>query len=214
MRIPPCRPTPSWCCPSGSRSRLPSSAGAARDGLLALAMGLPWGCGGPLVKQLGRCPTATTRQASSGGPPPQVLQRPGQPRRNSWSRWTVASIAGARRGPSPSYGLIERWLSWRQQVRRSRPSPTIAAPSTSTSCRISAESRSSRSMPPPSTRCTSTSSRVSSRDPRHPWVTGDAGAEGRVAATTAPRELRVSAARTPLPRLPRRAPTRKSVDTS
>jgi hypothetical protein len=33
----------------------------------------------------------------------------------------VASIAGARRGPSPSYRLIERWLSWRQQVRPISP---------------------------------------------------------------------------------------------
>jgi hypothetical protein len=30
--------------PERSRSRLPSWAGAARDGLLALAMGPPWGC--------------------------------------------------------------------------------------------------------------------------------------------------------------------------
>jgi hypothetical protein len=47
-----------------------------------------------------------------------------------------------------------------------------------------------------------------------PWVMGDAGAEGWVATATAQRELRVSAACIPLPRLPRRAPTRKSVDTS
>jgi hypothetical protein len=40
--------------------------------------------GGPLlVERLGGCPTPTTRQVTGRGPPPQLLQEPGQPR---WTR--------------------------------------------------------------------------------------------------------------------------------
>src|SRR4029453_18732605 len=36
--------------------------------------------GGPLlVECLGGCPTPTPRQVTGGGPPPQLLRRPGQP---------------------------------------------------------------------------------------------------------------------------------------
>ena len=38
-----------------------------------------------LLVCLGRRPTPTTRQVSSGGPPPQVLRDPGQPPENRFS---------------------------------------------------------------------------------------------------------------------------------
>src|SRR6478609_9401048 len=43
--------------------------------------------GGPLLMVfLAERPTPTTRQVSSGGPPPQVLRDPGQPRQWDWMR--------------------------------------------------------------------------------------------------------------------------------
>src|SRR6476659_6521562 len=65
--------------------------------------------GGPLLMVfLAERPTPTTRQVSSGGPPPQVLRDPGQPRRQPVRK--VPSRDGYPRGSSR---VVERWREMR-----------------------------------------------------------------------------------------------------
>src|SRR5258707_8008210 len=50
--------------------------------------------GGPLLMVfLAERPTPTTRQVSSGGPPPQVLRDPGQPRLMRWRTYPTIPAA-------------------------------------------------------------------------------------------------------------------------
>src|SRR6476619_7434842 len=79
--------------------------------------------GGPLLMVfLAERPTPTTRQVSSGGPPPQVLRDPGQPQDEllkpeqaaEYLRTTVANLAGLRhRHHAPSWPAPPQGSAWR-----------------------------------------------------------------------------------------------------